>query len=34
MKKGVLVEQYLHALFECQEYFNEITKNHTKAVSG
>ena len=34
MKLGVLVEKCLHALFECQEDVNEITKNHTKAVSG
>ena len=30
---GFLVEQCLHAFFECQEDVNEITKNHTKAVS-
>ena len=24
----------LHALLECPEYVNEITNNHTKAVSG
>ena len=24
----------MHALFECPEDVNEITKNHTKAVSG
>ena len=34
MKIGFGVEQCLHALFECQECVNEITKNHTKAVSG
>ena len=34
MKIGFWVEQWLHALFEFQEYVNEITKNHTKAVSG
>ena len=26
------VEQWMHALFECLENVNEITKNHTKAV--
>ena len=30
----LLVEQCMYALFECPEVFNEITKNHTKAVSG
>ena len=30
----LLVEQCLHALFECQEDVDEITKNHTEAVSG
>ena len=34
MKIGVLVEHCLQALFECQEDVNEITKNHTKVVSG
>ena len=34
MEIGFWVEQCLHALFECQEDNNEITKNHTKAVSG
>ena len=34
MKIGFWVEQCLHALFECQKDVNEITKNHTKAVSG
>ena len=34
MKIGFWVEQCLHALFQCQEDVNEITKNHTKAVSG
>ena len=34
MKIGFWVEQCLHALFECQEAVNEITKNHTKAGSG
>ena len=34
MKIGFWVEQCLHALFECQEDVNEITKNYTKAVSG
>ena len=34
MKIGFWVEQRLHALFECQEDVNEITNNHTKAVSG
>ena len=24
----------MHALFECLKDVNEITKNHTKAVSG
>ena len=24
----------MHALFECPEDINEITKNYTKAVSG
>ena len=27
-----LVEQWIHALFECPEDVNEITKDHTKAV--
>ena len=34
MKIGFLVEQCMHALFECPEDVNEITKNHNKAVSG
>ena len=34
MKIGLWVKQCLDALFECQEHVNEITKNHTKAVSG
>ena len=31
---GFWVEHCLHALFEWQEDVNEITKNHTKMVSG
>ena len=34
MKIGFWVEKCFHVLFECQEDVNEITKNHTKAVSG
>ena len=34
MKIGFWVEQCLHALFECQEDVNEITKNHTKVDSS
>ena len=34
MKIGIWAEQSMHALFECLEDVNEITKNHTKAVSG
>ena len=34
MKIGFWVEQCMHALFECPEDVKEITKNHTKAVSG
>ena len=34
MKIDFWVDQCVHALFECQEDVNEITKNHTKAVSG
>ena len=34
MKKGIWVEQCMRTLFECPEDVNEITKNHTKAVSG
>ena len=34
MKKGVLVEQCMLALFECPEDVNEITKSLTKSVSG
>ena len=33
MKLGFGVEQCMHALFECPEYVNEVTKNHTEAVS-
>ena len=33
MKIGFCVEQCMYALFECSEDVNEITKNHTKAVS-
>ena len=34
IKIGFRVKQYTHALFECPDDINEITKNHTKAVSG
>ena len=34
MKIGFWVEQCTHALFECPDTVKEITKNHTKAVSG
>ena len=34
MKMGYWVEQCMHALFECLEDVNEITKKHTKAGSG
>ena len=34
MKIGFWVEQCTHVLFQCPEYVNEITKNHTKAVSS
>ena len=34
MKLGFWVEHYNHALFECPEDINEITKINTKAVSG
>ena len=34
MKIDFWVEQCLHALIECQEYVNEITKIHPKAVPG
>ena len=34
MKIGFWVKQWTHALFECPDDVNEITKNHTKAVSG
>ena len=34
MKIGFCVDQCMHDLFECPEDVNEITKNHTKAVSG
>ena len=33
MKIGFGVEQCMHALFECPEDVNEITKNPTKVVS-
>ena len=33
MKIGFRVERCTHVLFQCPEYVNEITKNHTKAVS-
>ena len=32
MKICLWVEQWMHALFECPEDVNEITKNNTKAV--
>ena len=34
MKIGFWVEECTIALFECPEDVNEITKYHTKAVSG
>ena len=34
MKIGFWVEECMHALFECTEDVNEITKYHTKSVSG
>ena len=34
MKIGFWVELGMNALFECPEDVNEITKNHTKSVSG
>ena len=34
MKIDVYVEQCMHALFESPEDVNEITKIHTKVVSG
>ena len=34
MKIGFWVKQCLHALIDFQEDVNEMTKNHTKAVSG
>ena len=34
MKIGLWVEQCMHALFECPEDVYEITKTHTKVVSG
>ena len=34
MEIGFGIEQCMHALFECPEDVNEITKNPTKAVSG
>ena len=34
MKIGFWVQQFMHALFECPDDINEITKNHTKAASG
>ena len=33
-KEKSTIEQCMHALFECLEYANEITKKNTKAVSG
>ena len=32
MKICFWVKQWMHALFECPEDVNEITKNHTKVV--
>ena len=34
MKIDFWVEQCMHALFECPQHVNEITKKHTKAISG
>ena len=34
MEIGFWVEQCMHALFECIEDVNEITKYYTKSVSG
>ena len=34
MQIGFWVKKCMHALFECPEDVNEITKNHTKVVSG
>ena len=34
MKIGFWVEQCMHALSECLEDVNELTKNHNNAVSG
>ena len=34
MKIGVWVKQCTHALLECQDDANEITKIHAKVVSG
>ena len=34
MKICFWVEQGIHALIECPEDINKITKNHTKSVSG
>ena len=34
MKIGFWIEQCMHALFECTDDVNEITKNNSKAVSG
>ena len=34
MKNGFWVEKCMHALFECPEEVNEVTKNHTKTVFG
>ena len=34
MKIGFWVEQCMQTLFECPEDINEITKSHTKAISG
>ena len=34
MKIGFWVKQCVHALFQCTEDVKEITKYHTKSVSG
>ena len=34
MKISFWTEQYMLTLIECPEDINDITKNHTKAVSG
>ena len=34
MKMEFCAEQCMHALFECPEDVNEISKNHTNVVSG